>query len=442
MLATSLTTCAAFAACAFTPIWDISCFGVVNGVMVLCDYLLVITWLPAAIIIYEKYMVCCCPFCSPSKIIGLLPCCKSAGPKTAPAPVAKEAPPSDSDESKAGEAGETAVESTGVAEQGRWLERFFEGPFADFIIAFRFQILAVFGVLFLASTGTWIALLKADSEATAMFGEDHFYTQTMDIKSKEFGISSGGGWPIMCTMHFGLDDAEPWETDGAHPAEIGAGDSAGKALYAQQDVSIDAFSTACAAFHAKLDELGETPTASYDCWTDDFISWADRRGIDYASATGATLVGYVTEWRDDPGSGGWANVTGMDEDGRYQENTGFLIDGDRISFSFGSFTSLMDATNPNDFSFDIMWRVHDALELSLAAAEKASGLSGGIQSCLFYDWWVRASQSRRGQIRHGRVPPPHPTPPKRTAHTHARTRARAHARTRTQPAHNPHTPTK
>ena len=54
MLATSVTTCAAFVACAVSPIWDIQCFGVVSAVMVFADYLLVITFLPAACIVREQ----------------------------------------------------------------------------------------------------------------------------------------------------------------------------------------------------------------------------------------------------------------------------------------------------------------------------------------------------------------------------------------------------
>ena len=46
MLATSITTFVAFSCAAFSPIWDIRSFGVVAGVMVLCDFLLVITLLP------------------------------------------------------------------------------------------------------------------------------------------------------------------------------------------------------------------------------------------------------------------------------------------------------------------------------------------------------------------------------------------------------------
>ena len=51
MLATSLTTFAAFSVCALSPIWDIKCFGVVNAGMLLADYVMVITWLSAAIIV-------------------------------------------------------------------------------------------------------------------------------------------------------------------------------------------------------------------------------------------------------------------------------------------------------------------------------------------------------------------------------------------------------
>ena len=46
MLATSVTTTLAFAACAVSEIWDIRCFGVVNGFMVLFDYLLVVKVTP------------------------------------------------------------------------------------------------------------------------------------------------------------------------------------------------------------------------------------------------------------------------------------------------------------------------------------------------------------------------------------------------------------
>merc|ERR1719478_719408 len=56
MLATSV-------ACAVSPIWDIQCFGVVAAVMVFADYLLVITFLPAACIVRERYFPQCCRDC-------------------------------------------------------------------------------------------------------------------------------------------------------------------------------------------------------------------------------------------------------------------------------------------------------------------------------------------------------------------------------------------
>jgi hypothetical protein len=65
MLSTSATTALAFGACAFSNIWDIRCFGVVNGFMVVFNYILVITWFPAAVVFYEKYLKNCLPWLTP-----------------------------------------------------------------------------------------------------------------------------------------------------------------------------------------------------------------------------------------------------------------------------------------------------------------------------------------------------------------------------------------
>ena len=90
----------------------------------------------AAILIYEKYLACCCPFCAPSFLMGL--CCKSPQAKTAPASASaaergKEAPDT-ANESKDGDAAAAASAGVGTAEGGRCRERFFENQFADFII--------------------------------------------------------------------------------------------------------------------------------------------------------------------------------------------------------------------------------------------------------------------------------------------------------------------
>lgn len=55
MLATSSTTAAAFLATGFSKIMPISSFGFFAGILVPVNYLLVISYFPTLLIIYEKY---------------------------------------------------------------------------------------------------------------------------------------------------------------------------------------------------------------------------------------------------------------------------------------------------------------------------------------------------------------------------------------------------
>ena len=56
MFVTSFTTSAAFFANAISSIISIKCFGVYAGISVLVNYILMITWLPAVVVISEKYI--------------------------------------------------------------------------------------------------------------------------------------------------------------------------------------------------------------------------------------------------------------------------------------------------------------------------------------------------------------------------------------------------
>jgi predicted RND superfamily exporter protein len=56
MAVTSSTTAVAFLANAFSPLMPIRSFGIWSGVIVLINYLLVVTLLPPATIFYEKHI--------------------------------------------------------------------------------------------------------------------------------------------------------------------------------------------------------------------------------------------------------------------------------------------------------------------------------------------------------------------------------------------------
>lgn len=55
MLATSSTTGAAFLATGFSPIMPISSFGFFAGILIPVNFILVITFYPTVLVIYEKY---------------------------------------------------------------------------------------------------------------------------------------------------------------------------------------------------------------------------------------------------------------------------------------------------------------------------------------------------------------------------------------------------
>lgn len=58
-LVTSVTTAGAFLACATSPITSIKCFGLFCALVVSCDWLLMVTGVPAAVALYRQYIAHC-----------------------------------------------------------------------------------------------------------------------------------------------------------------------------------------------------------------------------------------------------------------------------------------------------------------------------------------------------------------------------------------------
>jgi hypothetical protein len=183
MFTTSFTTCLAFAGCALSEIWDIRCFGVVNGFMVFFNFLLVITFFPAAMLLHEKYLLACAPWCTPQRIV--FRCCKRAAPPAA------------------------ADEGSGSAEGGanlnsNFLEEFYGGAYADFVLGHKRKIVALFGVLLLGSSALWTLKLEPATKPFTFFDDAHFYSQTLATMQTKFAYVSASG-KIMLQLSFGLD---------------------------------------------------------------------------------------------------------------------------------------------------------------------------------------------------------------------------------------------
>uniref|UniRef100_A0A7S1UJZ5 SSD domain-containing protein n=1 Tax=Phaeomonas parva TaxID=124430 RepID=A0A7S1UJZ5_9STRA len=69
MLVTSLTTSSSFFANVITPIPALKCFGLFSGLVIIADFFLMLTFLPAVVVMHEAYFketCCCCPCsCTP-----------------------------------------------------------------------------------------------------------------------------------------------------------------------------------------------------------------------------------------------------------------------------------------------------------------------------------------------------------------------------------------
>jgi len=63
MFITSLTTASAFAANAMSSVTALRCFGVFCAIVIIVDYFLMLCYIPALVVIYEKYVVPSCKFC-------------------------------------------------------------------------------------------------------------------------------------------------------------------------------------------------------------------------------------------------------------------------------------------------------------------------------------------------------------------------------------------
>jgi len=403
MLTTSVTTCLAFGGCAVSQVWDIRCFGIVNGFMVLFDFLLVITWFPACVVFHEKHIKHrCCPACSPRSLFKACVKLCGRGPwrEQRNDPAAGDA----DDDDDAGEAPPV---------KEHWLEAFYGGPYADFIIKHRKAILALFVFLTGASTVGWILYLKPSTKPFSFFDEDHFVTKTSNIMKNKFETVSSDGM-VTVRLGFGVDPKNPWNQGGVHPAELNedlyentpqsANYVKGFDLFEHQK----GFSTACKSFHTTMVELGESGSPTYFCWIDDFSTWLASTNMNgsFPFADRTQFRTAVDAWVEDNDSNPKASESGNylhnyeqrqtyswevhEED--YAWETGYSFDKSAaMNFAFCGFTTGLEELE-DGWPNTRIWKLYDHMQTALEAAEKAGGLVGtGVQVCEEYDFMALAS---------------------------------------------------
>ena len=100
------------------------------------NYLLVITWFPAAVVVHERYLKNCIGWCTPQHLAAKASSMVRGKKET-----------------------EEEIET-----EGHFMEVFFGGPFAHFIVKFGKAIVFVFALLLIGSTVCWTLYLKPASK--------------------------------------------------------------------------------------------------------------------------------------------------------------------------------------------------------------------------------------------------------------------------------------
>lgn len=302
MLITSFTTMAAFVATAFSPLSTVQSFGIYAACVILADFILVITFFPACLVIYHRNMELrgCCGSCR---------CCAKQGlTSTELYASAKQPPPR------------------------RPVEEFIKSYMVPFICKFKFPLIAVFAVWTIINV---IVSLKIEAATAAdqFLPEDHPFQRMTTIQSTEFLASDYT--PIYLT--WGIKGVDRTGVNLLYDKD-----------YLGEPIFDDAFELDSAGqnyIYKVCRDLSNQPfvardrddplKGSYDCFVEDFRDWAMEKGHGFPVSNFNQLLP------------SFLNQTTRTEDGlmtfsrKYGNSIGF-VDGDLKYFSV-TFLSLMDA---------------------------------------------------------------------------------------------------
>lgn len=182
MFITSATTCAAFVCTAASPLPSIQSFGIFSAFVIAADYVLVITWFPAVVVLYHNHLEarpcfpCCC--CGAGEDTA----CKCEFRMNELWPCTREHRTSTE---------KVKLRGPGEEPKKRMLEKLLSGPFASAIGSKRGAIITVivFAVLFIPSTilSSQIQPLTRSEEALPA---DHPFQKLWTVSGEEFPDSA------------------------------------------------------------------------------------------------------------------------------------------------------------------------------------------------------------------------------------------------------------
>eukprot|EP01128_Nolandella_sp_AFSM9_P009260 TRINITY_DN587_c0_g1_i3.p1 TRINITY_DN587_c0_g1~~TRINITY_DN587_c0_g1_i3.p1 ORF type:complete len:1001 (-),score=200.14 TRINITY_DN587_c0_g1_i3:470-3322(-) len=162
MLVTTCTTAAAFFANALSEIPPIMEFGIFTGTLVIINYLLVISFFSAVLIIRHKYLRSYFFFCIPNRSVDCLPWILS-------------------DEERE----EVNVRKASGDNELRWLERFFRSPYTKGLFKARYVVIGVFLVI-CAIAGYFATGISPDDKAAVFLPDDNLLQMFVAMTNDEF----------------------------------------------------------------------------------------------------------------------------------------------------------------------------------------------------------------------------------------------------------------
>ncbi|GMH68506.1 hypothetical protein TL16_g04949 [Triparma laevis f. inornata] len=366
MLVTSCTSGIAFFATAISPIPAVSAFGITMGFMVFCDFFLVITWFPAGVLIYEKYLKY---FFNP--------------------------------EGKRKITAEETIANTMKPKLGK-VETWFNEKFMGWQEkeAFGKNLIYFFVALIFVCFGVAASSLKVTGDLPAKFSDEHPFTKFRELSTAAFE-SSGGIPKREVSIFFGVDAKDPVNRDGLDPQ----GDTL--ANYANWDADHaltshevqSAISELCTSVAADSDLVFNNEVY---CFVDDFKAYLTNRGLSWADETHGELIlspGFMDYQRllfvQRYATGG--QKTGVVVDGHslntttlgYELNTGGA--GDLNAFSYITFNSTLPLKT-NELSLGEMAEVWGKWQDHIDTHNAAHPNAKGLQFCLIW-YFMRAGEA-------------------------------------------------
>ena len=389
--------------------------------MVLFNYILVITWFPASVIVHERYLKDCLPWFSFRKMCNNTVAILFIASRNLFKLVEARTSPMDSNSKNHFRVGESeenmdshpddeddfltieqrverrniekAQEKAKIEKEPQPrspLEEWLSGPYFAFVLKRARTIIATCMLLFVASVSFASLKLKPDTKAFNFFNENHMVSKLEKIVRKKFDYT-----PLEGNLHlkisFGLDKHAPLDRaeDEVHVTKLFNDELYYETnpMKANFDPSFDlfdhqvAFLVFCDSFLEELIIEGEAEVgATQYNWFRDFKKWSVAKGYAFPYTDRSTFDSATNEWVVASSEEDFSFQRMKEDNEEYAYYTFFAKnDEGRICFTFYDVETSLPWIR-NGHTNERMWKFYRNNQHALKAAQDFAGMKGAIQT--------------------------------------------------------------